>query len=352
MDEQPTDGTAASFDTVFDIEQPGVLARYLREHALVAVDADIRCSVLTGGVSNRAVLVERSDGEAWVVKQALPQLRTAVAWFSDPQRIHREADGLRWLARLAPPGTITPLVFEDHTHHLLGMHAVPQPHHNWKTALLAGDVRIEHCDQWGRLLGTIHTRAFAERDDVAPVFRDRSFFESLRIEPYYRYTAAQVPAAAPFIQQLIDRTLASELTIVHGDYSPKNVLVYDDRLVLLDHEVIHWGDPAFDLGFSLTHLLSKAHHLEAQRAAFAAAAERHWHAYHEATADVDAFRGVEKRAVRHTLACLLARVRGRSTLEYLNDRERHRQEQVVLALMGRTPGTIPELISAFIARIS
>jgi hypothetical protein len=132
MDRPPADQSDP-----FDIEQPGVLARYLREQGIVAADADVRTTILGGGVSNRAVLVERSDGPAWVVKQALAQLRTTVAWFSDPARIHREAAGLRSLEQLAPRGTITPLVFEDHTRHLLGMQAVPQPHQNWKTVLHA-----------------------------------------------------------------------------------------------------------------------------------------------------------------------------------------------------------------------
>jgi hypothetical protein len=67
--------------------------------------------VLAGGISNRTVLVDRPEvGEAWVVKQALPKLRVVVDWFSDPERIHREALGLRWLEELAPSGTITPHV--------------------------------------------------------------------------------------------------------------------------------------------------------------------------------------------------------------------------------------------------
>ena len=105
------------------------------------------------------------------------------------------------------------------------------------------------------------------------MFDDRSFFESLRLEPYYLYTATQVPAGRDVPATSWSRdTRERRLTLVHGDYSPKNVLVHDDRLILLDHEVIHWGDPAFDVGFALTHLLSKAHHLPTHREAFARAA--------------------------------------------------------------------------------
>lgn len=335
-----------------DIEQADALTAYLQRTGRIAADEQPTIRVLAGGVSNRTVLVERASGEAWVLKQALSKLRVAVDWFSDPSRIHREAEGLRWLDQLAPPATITPLVFEDHANHILAMQAVPQPHTNWKTMLLAGQLDLDHIAQFGRLLGTIHHNAYDRRAEVAPAFTDRSFFESLRIEPYYSYTASQVPAAAQFFRDLIAGTRATRVTLVHGDYSPKNVLVHANRLVLLDHEVIHWGDPAFDLGFSLTHLLSKAHHLRAQRRAFAEAAAHYWQVYRDMIGGVPWADDLEARAARHTLACLLARVAGRSPLEYLTTPERARQRNVVVALMATPPVTIPGLIERLSARLN
>ena len=130
---------------LLDIERPGALVEYLRRTGRIGEGEEPRVRVLTGGVSNRTVLVEwPGTGEGWVLKQALPKLRVAVDWFSDPARIHQEALGLRWLERLAPPGTITPLVFEDHENHLLAMKAVPEPHENWKTMLLRGDLKMDH----------------------------------------------------------------------------------------------------------------------------------------------------------------------------------------------------------------
>jgi len=337
--------------TGLDIEQPGALVAYLRATGRIAPDETPAVRVLAGGVSNRTVLVERANGDAWVVKQALAKLRVAVDWFSSPERIHREALGLRWLARLAPPGAITPLVFEDHGHHLLAMAAVPQPHENWKTMLLAGRLAPDHLDQFARLLGTVHRAGHDRRAEVEPVFADRGFFASLRLEPYYGYTAERVPAAAPFLARLIEETRAHRLTLVHGDYSPKNVLVHAGRFVLLDHEVIHWGDPAFDLGFGLTHLLSKAHHLPPHRPAFAAAAGRFWHVYRETLGDPPWAAGLEARAVRHTLGCLLARVAGRSPLEYLDDAARARQRAAVLPLLADPPPTVAVLADRFLANV-
>lgn len=334
-----------------DIEQPEQLEAYLRDTGYVGSDKEVSVTVLAGGVSNRTVLVVHPSGEAWVIKQALPKLRVEADWFSDPERIHREALGMRWLERLAPPGTITPFIFGDQENHLLAMEAVPEPHENWKEMLLEGRLETDHVEQFARLLGAIHRGGYEHRNEAAKVFYDRSFFESLRLEPYYRYSAEQVPEAASFLRALIEETRSHRDTLVHGDYSPKNVLVREERLVLLDHEVIHYGEPAFDLGFSMTHFLSKANHLPGQRDDFASAAQLHWATYREEIGDLPWAKGLEERVVRHTLGCLLARVEGRSPLEYLNEVEVSRQREAVLALLHGPPTRVLGLVDEFLGRL-
>ena len=335
-----------------DIEQSDQLLTYLRNTRRIGADETPVMHNLAGGVSNRTVLVERPAGEAWVMKQALARLRVKVDWISDPRRVHLEAKGLRWLEKLAPKGTITPLIFEDHEHHLLAMQAVPKPHDNWKELLLAGDLQTDHIKQFARLLATIHRTTWQQRDTLSREFADAEFFESLRVEPYYLYTASQVPEAAPFIHDLVRATRQRKLTIVHGDYSPKNILIYQNKLILLDHEVIHFGDPGFDLGFSMTHLLSKAHHLPSHRARFAEATLTYWKIYRDTLNDVPWRNELEPIAVRHTMACLLARVAGRSPLEYLADSEKSRQRALIIQLMSQPPLTVADLVATFVTHIS
>jgi aminoglycoside phosphotransferase (APT) family kinase protein len=334
-----------------DIEDRAALLEYLRRSGRMLPDEVPAIRTLAGGVSNKTVLVERPTGEAWVLKQALPKLRVAVDWFSDPSRIGREAEALRRLPELAPPDCFTPLVFEDPEQHLLAMVAVPQPHENWKSMLLAGRAEARHVRQFARLLGRIHRESYERRGHLAAVFHDRSFFESLRVEPYYEYAAAQVPAAAQFVSDLVTDTRARRLALVHGDYSPKNVLVRDGQIVLLDHEVIHWGDPAFDVGFALTHLLSKAHHLRAHRVRFRECAKLFWHEYRGELSETTWLGDLDPFAVRHTLGCLLARAAGRSPLEYLTEPERERQRDAVVSMMEQPPGGIEDLVKQFLERV-
>ena len=334
-----------------DIEDFSALLGYLRAAGRIGAHETPAFTRLAGGVSNRTVLVERPGGDAWVMKQALRRLRVSTEWLSDPARILREADGMRRLAEIAPVGAITRLVFVDSPRYLLAMDAVPQPHENWKVLLLAGCLEVPHVEQFARLLAAVHRGGWDRRAELSREFDDRSFFESLRVEPYYLYTADRVPDARQFLHALAAETRATRYTLVHGDYSPKNVLVHQGRLILLDHEVIHFGDGAFDLGFSLAHLLSKAHHLPAHRAQLAEGARRYWQVYATDVAGFPWAERFEPRAVRHTLGCLLARCEGRSPLEYLTSDQRRRQTSMVVELMRRPPKRVDALIDVFLAGV-
>jgi aminoglycoside phosphotransferase (APT) family kinase protein len=206
--------------------------------------------------------------------------------------------------------------------------------------------------QFAEILAAIHRNAWEQRGALKSTFDDDEYFESLRLEPYYAFAAEQVPEAADFLHEIIAQTRLQKITLVHGDYSPKNILKYQEKLILLDHEVIHWGDPAFDVGFSMTHLLSKAHHLKEQRNAFAQAARFYWEHYFAQLGNVEWKEQLEERAVRHTLACLLARVAGRSPLEYLDATQRDVQKNVVIQIMERPPRKMPDLIRDFLEGVA
>lgn len=332
---------------MIDIENADELVGYLRVRGHIGLGETPLLRTLHGGVSNKTVWLRRSDDSAWVLKQALPRLRVPSDWFSDPARIHVEANGLRYLPSITPPGSIPSLIFEDPEQRILAMEAVPEPHQNWKERLLGGAVEAGLVCQFGRLLGMIHRRSAESRQVFASVFQDRRFFETLRLEPYYEFSAHQIPAAADFLFAVIEETRQHRDTLVHGDYSPKNVLICGSRLVLLDHEVLHFGDPAFDLGFSLTHLLSKAMHLPAYRSSFLAAAIEYWRTYTRVTQEAPWFAQLECRAARNTAACLLARAAGRSQLEYLSSIEKARQRALALQLVNRCPNSIAEFIETF-----
>src|ERR1700689_913081 len=131
-----------------DIEDFAALREYLASLGYTRSGETISLEKLTGGVSNRTVRVEWTNGRCWVLKQALSKLRVNVDWFSSPERIGVEAKALRWLNRSAPPGTTPAFVFEDLGNHLLGMEAIPAGHENWKSVLLSGKIVSDHFEQF------------------------------------------------------------------------------------------------------------------------------------------------------------------------------------------------------------
>jgi 5-methylthioribose kinase len=337
---------------MLDIEKNDQLIDYLVRSGHIKSNENIDIRILAGGVSNRTVMVTRDNGEAWVLKQALHKLKVQVDWFSDPNRSQREALGIEWLNRLIPNGNIPKLIFLDPLHHLLAMEAIPNGHVNWKDSLLKGEINLSLIYQFADLLALIHSESAREEKIIRPIFQDRSYFETLRLDPYYLYAGEQVPLAKDFMVQLVEITRNRALTLVHGDYSPKNVLVYQKKLILLDHEVIHFGDPCFDIGFSMTHFLSKAHHLPKHKQRFREAAHSYWSRYAEKTINQPWAKDIEKYAVFHTLGCLLARVAGRSPLEYLKPEIRQIQQNVVVDLIRDSNCRIDILIDSFIDMIS
>lgn len=340
---------------MIDIENETELRSYLVERFPELAVGErsgerISMSNLHGGVSNRTVRVRLPAGREWVVKQALERLRVPVEWYCSPDRIHREALGIELLGGLLPAGSVPALVFEDSSHHLLAMEAVREPFENWKTMLLSGRLDAAQVQEFARMLAAVHAGGLRERRRLPAELSDRTYFRNLRLEPYYRFVAERLPAARRMLEELSDECDKRELTIVHGDFSPKNILLRRGRMILLDHEVIHLGDPAFDLGFSLTHLLSKAHHLPGWRTAFLGAARAYWSEYLGAAGDaaLDEW-GADfaARVVRHTMGCLLARAAGRSQLEYLSGGEKARQVAAVEMLVAAPPPNVEELIERF-----
>src|SRR5208282_5856662 len=191
----------------FDIEKFDALRDYLAERGYVKPGDTISLEKLAGGVSNRTVRLLWADGHGWVLKQALTKLRVDVDWFSSPERIGVEAKAIRWLNSLAPKGTIPLFIFDDIANYLMAMEAIPEECENWKSVLLSGKIVSDHFEQFGLLLGTIHRRSSEAGPEIRRAFADTTYFENLRLQPYYLYAAQNTPAASEFLKALARDTM-------------------------------------------------------------------------------------------------------------------------------------------------
>jgi 5-methylthioribose kinase len=301
-------------------------ADYLRETGRVPQGASFSVRELSGGVSNIVLRVDIAGQPPFVIKQCRERLRVAMEWLAPLDRIWTESATIGVLDEILPAGTVPRVLFEDRPNYLFAMTCAPDDAVTWKSRLMEGQVDPEIAARLGTILGTIHADG-ARHPALRGTLADTSLFEQLRVDPYYRTIARRHPDLAPRIEALIaamDRP-AEERTLVLGDFSPKNILVHADGLVLLDFECAHAGDPAFDLGFFLTHLVLKevrsavaGHAMEGR---YVGIARCFWASYlKRRTLEHDARVELTRRGIRHTTACCLARVDGKSPVEYLDAR--------------------------------
>ncbi len=296
--------------------EAGNLAGYLRDQGLVPSAADVAVDALSGGISN-VVLRARWDDGCVVVKQSLPRLRVAADWEFDRRRVFVERDCMRALAEILP-GSAPTVSFSDDRQFAFGMSCAPDGGVVWKDALLAGEIVPERTLAAAALLGGMQRESVGNAS-IAAAFDDRMPLLQGRVDPYHRTAAGAHPDLAERIEAEVQRMLSIRSVLVHGDFSPKNLIAYPDRMLMLDFEVAHWGDPCFDPAFLISHLVMKAWRDERNADDLFNEATRFWRAYREAAGPTVP---VDESAVVAELGCLLlARVDGKSPIEYLTTPE-------------------------------
>jgi len=315
---------------------------FLRGHGLAGMDETPAAEVLTGGVSSDIWHVRLESGDV-CVKRALARLRVAQLWEAPVERNRYE---WRWMeaASSAVPGAAPRVLAHDEAGFFAMEFLGSLP--LWKNELRDGRVDPVFAGRVGTSLAAIHA-ATAGREAVAQAFATDANFHAIRLEPYLLATARAHPGHAAALRALAERTAATRLALVHGDVSPKNILVGQSGPVFLDAECAWYGDPAFDLAFCLNHLLLKClwrpQHADAYLASYDALRSAYL-----AGVRWEPAAAVEGRAASLLPGLLLARVDGKSPVEYLDrEEQKARVRAVAGALLRDTPTTLTQVRQAW-----
>ena len=288
----------------------------LRRLGLVGADATPAMTPLPGGVSSDIWRVDLPGGPV-CVKRALAKLKVDAVWEVPVERSRYEWAWLNEAARV-DPAWVPPLVGQDPRSSCLVMGFLdPAGHPLWKEQLRCGEAHEGTAREVGTRLAAIH-RATAGRDDLRDRFDTGPIFHAIRLEPYLLATAQRHPGLRPRLASLAAATAATRLALVHGDVSPKNILVGPRGPVFLDAECAWYGDPAFDLAFCLNHLLLKCLWTSAATPRFLACFDALAGAYLRGV-DWEPRDRLEARAAALLPGLLLARVDGKSPVEYVTD---------------------------------
>ena len=300
---------------------------------------------LTGGVSSDIWCIETEKGFV-CAKRALSKLRVAADWYAPVERNLYEA---RWLqvAHQASAGCAPELLGQHPELGVLVMQYLDPVHYRlWKQELHAGNADAHTAKAMGQVLSKIHSYA-ARNSQLASEFpTDKIFFE-IRLAPYLLATAERHPKLAHALEALVLQTQNNAKTLVHGDVSPKNILLGPQGPVLLDAECATWSDPAFDLSFCLNHLLLKCLWTPSSSSDLLHCFEGLTNSYLQSV-DLELPTDLEARAARLLPGLLLARVDGKSPVEYVTEaHQREHVRRVASALLIKPASHLHEIAHAW-----
>jgi fructosamine-3-kinase len=315
---------------------------FLRAQGMLGGGDPATMTPLAGGVSSDLWKV-KLPGRTICVKAARAQLKVAGEWLAPVSRNRVECDWLRYAARLCPGQVPRVLAHDPGAGQFAMEYLPPQRYPVWKAQLLAGAVNLHIACQVGDLIGRLHTASAADPDAAGRFATDENF-DALRIGPYLRATAARHPDLRQIFAELAQRTASTHLAVVHGDVSPKNILLGPDGPVLLDAECAWFGDPAFDVAFCLNHLLLKSVLLPGHADALHSAA-RGLAVSHARYIGWEKPEQLERRVASLLPALALARVDGTSPVEYLDADQRDAVRRIGRSLLQVPPRTLDELLS-------
>lgn len=313
----------------------------LVELGVLGADEPATVAALAGGVSSDIVRVTAPAGD-FCVKFALEQLKVAEVWKAPVRRNLADYEWLAYVATIDP--TLVPRLIGRSER--LGGFAMafldPATHVNWKSELLAGTADVAFAAAVGGALGRIHRHAAADPDGRAR-FANQDDFRALRLDPYLNFTARKHPDLAGRLHAMVDQLMAARVSLVHGDVSPKNILKGPHGPIFLDAECAVEGDPAFDLAFCLNHLAIKRMAGLAPPARLKLAVLELWAAYAPAVA-WEPPASLERRVAGLLPALMLARIDGKSPVEYLQEATRATIRGVARDLLAEPPGSLGELL--------
>jgi Ser/Thr protein kinase RdoA (MazF antagonist) len=280
----------------------------------------------------------------------LPQLRVAADWHAPIERNASEAAWLRTVAAFMPEA-VPPVLAEDSDGGMFAMaYLPPQSFEVWKMQLRHGHVDPATAAEVGRRLAHIHSRA-AGSSELAAKFTTDAIFHAIRLEPYLLAAAAAHPDRAAALETLAEVTARTRLTLVHGDVSPKNILIGPQGPVFIDAECAWFGDPAFDLAFCLNHLLLKCLWVPASAVRLLTAFDSMARTY-LGLVDWEPAERTDSRAARLLPGLLLARVDGKSPVEYLTaEEDRNTVRLVARSLLTAPRQCLEETREAWAAEI-
>jgi len=300
---------------MIDISDKSVLTGYLMNRGIIDETTPYSIKYCMGGVSGTVAFVTTGDQEL-IVKQALAKLKVKEDWLCDPKRMYVEQLS-NIIYNKYVPENVPAVLFYDSENYIYGRVAAPESCTMWKSDLMEGLLDFRVARKSMESLVIVHNKC-SNDEEVAREFADKKVFYDLRISPYIEFTVSKHPEFKELGNHLSKVLMEEAVTLVHGDYSPKNIMVDGSKIFILDFEVANFGHPIFDLAFFSNHFILKSVKFRNMNAAYISMLSFMLDIY---------FKGMEYAPASYLEddfipllgMLMLARVDGKSPVEYLVD---------------------------------
>jgi thiamine kinase-like enzyme len=215
------------------------------------------------------------------------------------------------------PENAPQVYFYDDENYIYGREAAPEDCTMWKADLLGGLLDFEVARKSIESLVTVHN--VCSRDSkVAKDFDSKEVFYNLRISPYIEFIVGKYPQLDQFAKEVISDMMDNKISLVHGDFSPKNIMNGNRKIWILDFEVAHYGHPAFDVAFFSNHFILKAVKNKKYAPSYLNMLGYMLEIYFDKMDYMDK-KQLENSYVRTLSLLMIARVDGKSPAEYITD---------------------------------
>ena len=211
---------------------------------------------ITDGVSSDIWHVKTSNNE-YCIKRALAKLTVKEDWFAPIERNNFEANYFTNCKSIIPKSFPT-LLGHDKKNFILALEWFDNNKFVvWKKKLLEKSISLKDGKRIGRLLGIVHKYYYKKKKFKKIFLNDKTFY-AIRIEPYLVFTSKFYPELLSYYKSTIAFLTKNQNTVIHGDFSPKNILIGKNYPIILDAETACWGNPIFDLAFLNNHIILKS----------------------------------------------------------------------------------------------
>jgi len=331
-----------------DNDWHSILPRLLAAGQVPSTDV-AHMKALTGGVSSDIVQLTTADGAAYCAKRALPQLKVNADWYVPIERNRHETAWLKTANNIVPGCAPRVISADAELGVVLLEFLPPDTHVVWKSELLAGNIVADCGHHVGDVAGQIHAATLMQ-PNIAEQFNTDALFDAIRLDPYLRHTASVHPDLSSHILDVLEQTATHKIALVHGDLSPKNLLINisTKQPTILDAECAWFGDPAFDAAFCLNHFLLKSIKCRERQQDFMTLANAFFNAWIKHFEQPQQLK-LNARTSRLLPCLLLARIDGKSPVEYLDNAMQDKARRIARQLIQSEVHQAHPLLEQFAA---